>query len=51
MTQAPPRTGNTLSAEEVHAFAELVARLGANIESVVLGKPQVVRLALTALLG
>src|SRR5215470_1196259 len=40
-----------LSAEEVHAFAELVARLAANIEAVVLGKPHVVRLALTALLA
>src|SRR5690242_10857555 len=40
-----------LSAEEVHAFAELVARLAANVEAVVLGKPQVVRLALTALLA
>jgi len=52
VTQAPPRsTAATLTAEEVHAFAELVARLAANIESVVLGKPQVVRLALTALLA
>jgi MoxR-like ATPase len=51
VTQAPPRSTATLSAEEVHGFAELVARLAANIESVVLGKPQVVRLALTALLA
>jgi MoxR-like ATPase len=51
VTQAPPRGTATLSAEEVHGFAELVARLAANIESVVLGKPQVVRLALTALLA
>jgi MoxR-like ATPase len=51
VTQAPPRTTATLSPEEVHGFAELVARLAANIESVVLGKPQVVRLALTALLA
>src|ERR1051326_8339430 len=40
-----------LTAEEVHAFAELVARLAANVEAVVLGKPQVVRLAMTALLA
>jgi MoxR-like ATPase len=51
VTQAPPRTTATLSAEEVHAFAELVARLATNVEAVVLGKPQVVRLALTALLA
>jgi MoxR-like ATPase len=41
----------TLTSEEVHGFATLVAGLAANIESVVLGKPQVVRLALTALLA
>ncbi|HEV7899902.1 MAG TPA: MoxR family ATPase [Planosporangium sp.] len=40
-----------LTPEEVHGFATLVAGLAANIESVVLGKPQVVRLALTALLA
>jgi MoxR-like ATPase len=51
VTQAPPRSTAMLSAEEVHGFAELVARLAANVESVVLGKPQVVRLALTALLA
>jgi MoxR-like ATPase len=51
VTQAPPRSTATLSAEEIHGFAELVARLAANVESVVLGKPQVVRLALTALLA
>src|ERR1051326_6665584 len=38
-----------LTAEEVHAFAELVARLATNVESVVLGKPLVVRLVMTAL--
>ncbi|GII21787.1 AAA family ATPase [Planosporangium mesophilum] len=51
MTQAPPRTTASLTPEEVHGFATLVASLAANIESVVLGKPQVVRLALTALLA
>jgi len=51
VTQAPPRTTGTLTAEEVHGFAEQVARLAGNVESVVLGKPQVVRLALTALLA
>ena len=39
------------SPEEARGFADLVARLAANVESVVLGKPQVVRLALTALLA
>ncbi len=43
-------TGPPNSAE-VGAFAELVRRLANNVESVVLGKPQVVRLALTALLA
>jgi MoxR-like ATPase len=52
VTQAPPRTAaGTLSPEEVHGFADLVGRLAANVESVVLGKPQVVRLALTALIA
>jgi MoxR-like ATPase len=37
--------------DEVAAFGELVRRLAHNIETVVLGKPQVVRLALTALLA
>jgi MoxR-like ATPase len=49
VTQAPPRSIATLNPEEVHGFADLVARLAANVESVILGKPQVVRLALTAL--
>jgi len=49
VTQAPPRSIATLNPEEVHGFADLVARLAANVESVVLGKPQLVRLALTAL--
>jgi MoxR-like ATPase len=35
----------------VAAFAELMRRLAQQVESVVLGKPQVVRLALTALLA
>jgi MoxR-like ATPase len=39
------------TAEEVHAFASVVARLAAGVESIVLGKPRVVRLALTALLA
>jgi MoxR-like ATPase len=39
------------SPEEVRGCAELVARLAANVGSVVLGKAQVVRLALTALLA
>jgi len=42
---APP------TAEELAAAGELVRRLTYQIESVILGKPQVVRLALTALLA
>ncbi|MFG2039172.1 AAA family ATPase [Dactylosporangium sp. NPDC048998] len=37
--------------EEVGAAAELVGRLARNVESIVLGKPQVVRLTVTALLA
>ena len=39
----------TLTPAEVQAFAGIFGRLADNIESVVLGKPEVVRLALTAL--
>ncbi|SCE86459.1 MoxR-like ATPase [Micromonospora haikouensis] len=38
-----------LTQPEVQGFAALAARLAENVNSVVLGKPQVVRLALTAL--
>ncbi|PZG15943.1 ATPase [Micromonospora craterilacus] len=38
-----------LTQQEVQGFAALAARLAENINAVVLGKPQVVRLALTAL--
>ncbi|MFF0721825.1 AAA family ATPase [Micromonospora sp. NPDC003816] len=38
-----------LTQQEVQGFAALAARLAENVNSVVLGKPQVVRLALTAL--
>jgi MoxR-like ATPase len=38
-----------LNQEQVQDFAALAARLADNVSSVVLGKPQVVRLALTAL--
>jgi MoxR-like ATPase len=38
-----------LNQEQVQGFAALAARLADNVSSVVLGKPQVVRLALTAL--
>jgi MoxR-like ATPase len=38
-----------LTPQHVQGFAELAARLGASISSIVLGKPHVVRLALTAL--
>jgi MoxR-like ATPase len=39
------------SPDEARSFADLVGRLSANVESVILGKPEVVRLALTALLA
>ncbi|NJC70329.1 MoxR family ATPase [Planosporangium thailandense] len=51
MTQAPLANPAAPTAEDVHGFATLFARLAAGIESVVLGKPEVVRLALTALLA
>jgi MoxR-like ATPase len=51
VTQAPPHSTAALTGEEVHAFAGQVTRLATNVETVVLGKPQVVRLALTALLA
>jgi MoxR-like ATPase len=38
----------TLNPDEVQAFADIAARLQANVSSVVLGKPEVVRQALTA---
>ncbi|TDC37409.1 MoxR family ATPase [Micromonospora sp. 15K316] len=42
-------TPEPLSQTEVQGFAALAARLAENVNAVVLGKPQVVRLALTAL--
>ena len=45
MTEAPP----TLNPDEVQGFADISARLSANVGSVVLGKPEVVRFALTGL--
>jgi MoxR-like ATPase len=45
VSNAPP------SAEEVYAFADVMTRLAANVQSVILGKPEVVRLALAALLS
>ena len=45
MTEAPP----TLTPDEVQKFADIAGRLNANVSSVVLGKPEVVRLALTGL--
>jgi MoxR-like ATPase len=47
--QADESPGSTLGPQEVQAFADVAARLAANVSSVVLGKPEVVRLALTAL--
>jgi MoxR-like ATPase len=40
---------SSLSHEEVDLFADVATRLTTNVESVVLGKPEVVRLALTGL--
>jgi MoxR-like ATPase len=45
VTDTPP----TLTPDEVQGFADVSERLTANVSSVVLGKPDVVRLALTAL--
>jgi MoxR-like ATPase len=45
VTEAPP----TLTPDEVQGFADVSARLTANVGSVILGKPGVIRLALTAL--
>ena len=42
-------THEPLTQPEVQGFAALAARLAENVNAVVLGKPQVVRLALTAL--
>ena len=42
-------TQDPLTQPEVQGFAALAARLAENVNAVVLGKPQVVRLALTAL--
>ncbi|WP_406043208.1 MoxR family ATPase [Micromonospora sp. NBC_00898] len=42
-------TQEPLTQPEVQSFAALAARLAENVNAVVLGKPQVVRLALTAL--
>jgi MoxR-like ATPase len=39
----------TLTPDEVQSFADVAARLTENVSSVVLGKPEVVRLALTGL--
>lgn len=43
--------GGPLSADEIQACGELMARLTAAVGAVVLGKPHVVRLAVTALLA
>jgi MoxR-like ATPase len=45
VTETPP----TLSPDEVHVFQDIATRLTTNVASVVLGKPEVVRLALTGL--
>jgi MoxR-like ATPase len=43
------QSAQTLSPDEVQGFADIAARVGGNVASVVLGKPEVVRLALTGL--
>jgi MoxR-like ATPase len=48
-TQAPYQTAEALTAQQVQGFAGVAAQLAHHISTVVLGKPQVVRLALTAL--
>jgi MoxR-like ATPase len=48
VTQATT-TAPTLSPEEVQGFADIAARLATNVSSVVLGKPEVIKLALTGL--
>ncbi len=45
MTETPP----TLTQDEVQRFADIAARLSTNVSSVVLGKPEVVKLALAGL--
>ena len=42
-------TAPTLSPDEVQRFADIAARLTTNVSSVILGKPEVVKLALTGL--
>jgi MoxR-like ATPase len=44
-----PDNPPTLSADEVRTFADVASRLEFNVSSVVLGKPDVVRLAVTSL--
>src|SRR5262245_39940496 len=44
-----PLTIQSLSPEEVQAFADVATRITTNVGSVVLGKPEAVRLALTGL--
>jgi MoxR-like ATPase len=48
---APPQRLDAPSPEETAGFAEYAGRLAAAVGSVVLGKPEVVRLAMTALLA
>jgi MoxR-like ATPase len=45
VTETPP----TLTSDEVQRFADIATRLSANVGSVVLGKPEVVKLALAGL--
>jgi MoxR-like ATPase len=45
VTDSPP----TLTSDEVQRFADIAARLTSNVSSVILGKPEVVKLALTGL--
>jgi MoxR-like ATPase len=45
MTELPP----TLSPDEVQRFADVAARVSTNVSSVILGKPELIRFALTGL--
>jgi MoxR-like ATPase len=45
VTETPP----TLTADEAQRFADVAERLTTNVSSVVLGKPEVIRLALAGL--